>query len=152
MSDVLDGDAELADAELAAELGRAESHQVTGRDTRWVGPAVGILGLWPIAVVVSVFGFQQQWNHSPDLVSIVMANTLLAPFSLAKSFADTVGLTHPNSLRGVLVAVALFWPLVLTLAALVISKRSRLAFVALTGVVVVAAWKWLVVATGMVGI
>ena len=111
-----------------------------------------MLGLWPIAAVVSFLGFQQQWNTMPDVATVLMGNTLLAPFALAKSFGDVIGLTTANSLCGLFIAIATFWPTVLILAATVVVKQSRFSFVALTVMVLIASWKWLVVAAGMVGI
>lgn len=140
MSDVPNFDAELIEE-------RAHDARPT-----WVGPAIGIMGLWPIAAVVSFLGFQQQWNTMPDTATVLMGNTLLAPFALAKSFGDMIGLTSANSLSGLFIAIGTFWPAVLTLGAAVVVKQSRFAFVGLTVMVLVASWKWLVVAAGMVGI
>ena len=140
-------DAPNLDAELVEPWSRLDDVRY-----RWWGPTIGMLGLWPIAAVISILGFHEQWNSMPDAATVVLGNTLLAPFALAKAFGDTIGLTSPNSLRGLFVAVALFWPAVLMLAAAVVVKRSRVGFVVLTVLVGIASWKWLVVAAGMVGI
>lgn len=111
----------------------------------------GLLSLWPLATAVSVIGFYARWQTWPELLGLLMANTLLAPFALAKSAADLLGLTSTHSLRGTLLAVFLFWPLCGSLL-WGAARGSRLALAALAVVVTAAAWNWLVVATGMIGI
>jgi hypothetical protein len=108
--------------------------------------------LWVLCVATSVFGFHHRWDTYPDSVDLVMGNTLLAPFAIPKSFGDAVGVTAANSTRGTLLMMACFWPAALALAGIVIATRSKLCYLALATVMLIAAINWQVVASGMLGI
>jgi hypothetical protein len=122
------------------------------RQRRGLIPLAWLAVLWCACVITSTVSFQQRWNTYPSTTDVVLGNTLLAPFAIPKAFGDVVGITKPNSTQGVLLMLACFWPIALTLAGCVLAYRSRLAFGALSVIMLAASLRWQVVACGLIGI
>lgn len=108
--------------------------------------------IWALAIITAVVGFYITWGHLPALMDSIMSMTLLAPFSLPKSFTDILGITSMGSTRGMITAAIIFWPLVIALHWLAYKTKSYYVFVILGITVLVSSYKWFVVGTGMMGL
>ena len=119
---------------------------------RVLTPFIWLAVLWCACFATSIVSFHRRYQSYPTQTDIVFGTTLLAPFALPKAFGDIVGMTSPNSTSGILLMLACFWPVTLTLAGFVIAKQSKLAFAALAVIMLAASLNWQIVANGLIGL
>ena len=103
-------------------------------------------------VAISILSFRIKWGVWPDLTDILMGLTLLAPFAIPKSFADTLGMTNPHSTSGVLPMVVVYWPIALSLLWYTVRSRLATVFALLALISLISSLNWQIVATAMMGI
>ena len=115
-------------------------------------PFAWLAVLWAGSITTSIVSFHRQYQSYPTQTDVVIGATLLAPFAIPKAFGDVVGFTNRGSTRGTLLTLACFWPITLTLAGCVLALRSKLAFAALSIVMITASLEWQIVANGLIGL
>ena len=103
-------------------------------------------------VTISILSFKIKWGVWPDLTDILMGLTLLAPFAIPKSFADTLGMTNPHSTIGVLPVAVIYWPIALSLLWYTVRSRLAAVFALLALISLISSLNWQIVATAMMGI
>jgi hypothetical protein len=111
-----------------------------------------IVTLWVICNIFSIFGFYWEYNKIPEVVEALVINHITLLFSIPKSFADALFLTNKYDVSGTIPAMGVFWTLVIYLGKKLFFTKSIFLFCVLGLMFLIASWRWLVLATGMMGI
>ena len=109
-----------------------------------------LLSLWAAAVGLSFAGFAAQWGTLPASEDALVGATLLAALALPAGFAATLGLAVPAS-QVIFVAVV-YWPVVFFMHYQFLRRRRPELCAGVAVVVLISAWKWQVIAHGLIGI
>ena len=109
-----------------------------------------LVSLWCAAVAVSLAGFQAQWNTLPAQGDIVAGATLYAGHALPAGFAATLGLRVPAG--EILLLAVVYWPVMFYAHYMFVRRRRPELFAGVTMLVLLSAWKWQVMAQGLIGL
>jgi len=113
---------------------------------------LGIMGVWGIGNILSFLGFYFEYKRIMQIKEAILYNNLTMIFSIPKSFFDTLFLTQVNNLSTVLPAMLIFWPIIIYLVRKLFENMSIYIFTIISIIFLIGSWRWLVVATGMMGI
>jgi hypothetical protein len=113
---------------------------------------LGIMGLWGICNFLSVVGFYFEYKRIIQIKEAILYNNLTIIFSIPKSFFDTLFLTQAHDLSTVLPEMLIFWPIIIYLMRKLFKNKSISIFAIVSGIFLIGSFRWLVVATGMMGI
>lgn len=111
-----------------------------------------IVGIWPVAWGLALFGFHVTWRTWPDYGDMVLATTLYAPFALPISFGGLWGKALGGSDSLALVLGIAYWPLICTGLWRTIRHESWIWLGILAVVVWSSSYLWLIISVGMMGI
>ena len=109
-----------------------------------------LVSLWVAALALSMAGFFAQWGTLPAPNDAMMGATLLAAFALPAGFAATLGLQVP--VGQIMFVAVVYWPVLFFMHYQFLRKRRPELLAGVAIVVLMSAWKWQVMANGLIGL